>query len=346
MLRLPRHAERWLPGYLCSRVNALAGRARHGMPSRVWVAIADHFEPYWRRPGDETALARVRRWRDRWPEIASRHADSAGHRPVYTFFYPQEEYHPRLLDLLGEMVRQGVADVEVHIHHDGGGRQEFVDRVGGFCETLHQDHGLLRKVDRRVRFGFIHGNLALDNSLGGRWCGLNDEITLLGQLGCYADFTMPSGSSPTQARLVNAVYWAVDDPARPRSYDRGRTVVRGRLGEGDLLMIPGPLGLRWRGRLLPRLETGELAGHDLPTAYRARRWLDLAPRVGSDIFLKLYAHGAQEANSEALLGGGLDLLFQSLSAECSQELELRYASAWEMYLAVLAAAKAQRNVGV
>ena len=52
----------------------------------------------------------------------------------------------------------------------------------------------------RVVFGFIHGNWALDNSRpDGKYCGLNNEITLLRDLGCYADFTMPSGASPTRA---------------------------------------------------------------------------------------------------------------------------------------------------
>jgi len=53
-------------------------------------------------------------------------------------------------------------------------------------------------------------------------------------------------------------------------------------------MITGPLGLRFAERLLPRLETGELAGYDLPTASRVRRWFDLAPAIGDDLFLKLY----------------------------------------------------------
>ena len=347
MLRLPRHSERWLPGYLASRMRAAAGGARLGPPSRLWVGIADHFEPYWRLPGDETALARVRRWRDQWPAIASSHADSAGRRPVYTFFYPQEEYRPQLLDLLAELAQEGFAEVEVHIHHDGEGRQDFLDRMHGFLEALHLRHGLLRRVNGRILFGFIHGNWALDNSLpGGRWCGLNDEITLLRDLGCYADFTMPSGNSPTQARLVNAIYWAVDDPGRPQSYDKGVIVKQGAPGQGDLLMIPGPLGLRWRDRLLPRLETGELASYDPPTAYRVCRWLDLAPRVGADLFLKLYAHGAQEAHMEALLGGGLDTLFRALAVETRRRgLELQYVSAWDMYRAVIAAAMAQSNMG-
>ena len=59
-------------------------------------------------------------------------------------------------------------------------------------------------------------------------------------------------------------------------------------------MITGPLGLRIGPRLLPRVETGEIAGYDLPTPPRVRLWFDLAPTMGDDLFLKLYTHGAAE----------------------------------------------------
>jgi len=59
-------------------------------------------------------------------------------------------------------------------------------------------------------------------------------------------------------------------------------------------MITGPLGLRIGPRLLPRVETGEIAGYDLPTPPRVRQWFDLAPTMGDDLFLKLYTHGAAE----------------------------------------------------
>ena len=266
--------------------------------------------------------------------------------PKYTFFFPQEEYRPYFIEPLAELTRAGLADVEIHIHHDGEGQQNFQDRISGFQEVLFRRHGLLRKdKSGRIVFGFIHGNWALDNSRpDGRWCGLNNEITLLRELGCYADFTMPSGSSPTQARTVNIIYWAVDDPEEPRSYDTGHRVMPGRNAEGDLLMIPGPFGIRWSDRLVPRLETGELAGYDWPTPYRVRRWLDLAPRIGRDIFIKLFTHGAQERNSAMLLGGGLDQLFGLLAAECGRRgYELRYVSAWEMRMAVDGAAGQART---
>ena len=341
-ITLPRNAQLWLPGYIRNRLNVRPVPAG----CRVWVALADHWEPYWQHPSDETAARRVALWAKHWPEIARRHVDSGGRHPQHTFYYPQEEYRPQFLDSLAELKRAGIADVDVHIHHDGEGQQNFVDRMSGYIETLVTRHGLLRNSNGRPVFGFIHGNWALDNSRpDGRCCGLNNEITLLRDLGCYADFTMPSGNSPTQSRTVNIIYWVTDDPVRPRSYDHGVAVQPGMPGTGDLLMIPGPLGIRWSDRLIPRLETGEVASQDLPTAYRVRRWLELAPRIGSDIFIKLYTHGAQERNSAALLlKGGLDRLFTLLAEGCRQRgHKLTYVSTWEMRQAVDRAVSGERD---
>ena len=89
------------------------------------------------------------------------------------------------------------------------------------------------------------------------------------------------------------------------------------------------------------METGELASYDPPAAYRVERWLDLAPRIGNAIFIKLYTHGAQERHSSALLlEGGLDRLFTLLAEGCRRRgHQLRYVSTWEMRQAVDAAAR-------
>jgi hypothetical protein len=324
-VKLPRNAQIWLPGYLKDRLGS-----RPSGPATVWLAICDHYEPYWRNQDDELARQRVAQWVEHWPRIAARHSDDFGGKPQYCFFYPEEEYRPWLLDSLAGMVHDGLGDVEIHLHHDNDTEAAFIERMGGFLETLHTRHGLLHEEDGRPVFAFIHGNWCLDNSRpDGRWCGLNNEITLLRRMGCYADLTFPSGASPTQPRTVNQIYFATDDPAKPRSYDFGTAVTPGGRQTGDLLMIPGPFGLRWRERLVPRMEAGDLAGYDLPTPYRAARWLDLAPRLGGDIFLKLHTHGTQERNSRALLEGGLDRLFQVVGEACRQQgHQLRFATAW------------------
>lgn len=336
-MHLPRHAEIWLPGYVKDRLRAW-GREP---VKRVWLTFADHFEPLWNRADEKTAIERVKLWSQHWPRIASRFADCAGRPPRYTFFYPEEEYRPHLLSQLEPLVEAGIADVEIHIHHDGEGEQNFVDRMSSFIETLRIRHGLLRTQNGRPVFGFIHGLWALDNSRpDGRFCGLNNEITLLRDLGCYADFTMPSGAAPTQARLLNTIYWAFDNPEKPKSYDTGIPVVPGGGEAGDLLMIPGPFGLRWRERALPRLETGELACYDPPNARRVERWLELAPRIGNDAFVKLHTHGTQERHSSFLLGGGLESTLDLMTKTCARAgYELWFASAWEMRQAVESARK-------
>jgi hypothetical protein len=298
------------------------------------------------------ARQRVERWQDAWPKIAEdAPRDADGKRPKYTFFYPQEEYRPELMEPLAEMTRAGIGDVEVHIHHDNETANGFRDKIGTYCRQLREEHGLLHDVNGRPGFAFIHGNWALDNSLpGGAWCGLTGEMKLLKELGCYADLTMPAIPSPAQGGSVNKIYWCTASPDKPRSFDQGIEATVGGGVRGDLLMITGPLGLRYRDRLMPRIETGEVAVYDLPTPYRITRWLDLAPRIGSDIFLKLYAHGAREDNASALLGtsgraGGLELMYRWLHEAASErELEVRWASPFETYIAIERLISGQNSV--
>jgi hypothetical protein len=331
---LPRHAEIWLAPYLRDRRRKALRSAK---PKRAWVALTDHYEPLGMGASRATALGRVARWRDKWPRIADdAPRDTAGQQAQYSFFYPQEEYRRDLLDGIAEITRLGVGDVEVHLHHDHEQRDAFVRKVTEFCRRLKDDHGLLHQQDGHTVFGFIHGNWALDNSRpDGKWCGLNGEITLLRDLGCYADFTMPSAPSPTQGRIVNQIYWCTNNSGNlPKSYDHGIEATVGGGRRGDLLMITGPLGVRFGQRLLPRLETGELAGYDLPTPARVHQWFDLAPVIGDDLFLKLYTHGAQERNFEPLLNGGFSNLFRWLAEEADRRgIEIHWATAWQMYQA-------------
>ena len=333
-MKLPRHGEMWLMPYLKDRFRHIT---RAKKPKRAWFAITDHYEPLGMGASVETALTRVGRWRDRWPRIADdAPRDATGQRPQYSFFYPQEEYRRDLLDGIADIVRLGVGDVEVHLHHNNEQRESFIHKVTEYCLRLTNDHGLLRQQDGRTVFGFIHGNWALDNSRpDGKWCGLNGEIGLLRDLGCYADFTMPSLPSPTQGHVVNQIYWCTNNrDNRPKSFDRGIEATVGGGRQGDLLMITGPVGLRFGKRLIPRLETGEIAGYDMATPSRVRQWLDLAPTIGDDIFLKLYTHGAPERNLEPLLNEGLSNLYRRLAEEADRRgIEIHWATAWQMYQA-------------
>ena len=332
--KITRNPHVWLPGYLKAKRATPAGA-----PKRAWLAIADHYEPGWNHVDRETELRRVKAWTDAWPEIATRHRDTTGKPAQYTFFYPEDQYRPELVDPLQRMTEMGIADVEVHIHHGGEGEQKFLERMSGFLANLQNRHGLLRRRNGKPAFGFIHGDWVLDNSdPTGACCGLNNEITLLRDLGCYADFTLPCPHTVAQVRMVNTIYWATDDPLGPKSHDTGIPVCPGQQVLGDLMIIPGPLGINWRERtraIAPRLETGELAGYSRPTPHRARLWLKRSPRIGDDVFIKLYAHGAPEKNAGPMLGGDLDRVFDCMAQVCAAGgTELHFATTWELFNAV------------
>ncbi|MEO8989757.1 MAG: hypothetical protein ABI291_04695 [Acidobacteriaceae bacterium] len=337
---VPKNMNLWLPGYLRGRMGRLASPGRPA--KRLWVAMTDHFEPLGGGVSLDVAHARVNAWKQRWPSIAQAASkDADGRSPCFTFFYPQEEYERSILNSIAELCQTGLTDVEVHLHHDHDTASGFREKVRTFCDRLSNDHGLLHEHDGRLVFGFIHGNWALDNSRpDGRWCGVSGELQVLRDLGCYADFTMPSLPSATQSRILNQIYWTTGDSTKPRGFDTGVEATPGGGRQGDLLMITGPTGVRFRDRLVPRTETGELSHYDLPTPYRIQRWLDLAPRIGDDIFVKLYGHSAREDNAVALLGsqgkpGGLARMFDWIDrAARAQNLELHWASAYRMFQAV------------
>jgi len=332
-MNLPRHAELWLLPYLKDRLQRVAHPPPK--PKRAWFVLADHFEPMVGYVPHYVELYRLAQWRDKWPRIADcAPKDSAGQRPQHSFFYPQEFYQHNAVEGIAEMVRLGVGDVEVHLHHTQETRERFINKINEYCHRLTNDHGLLHQENGRTVFGFIHGNWALDNCLpNGQFCGLDGEIRLLHELGCYADFTMPALPSLAQASIVNQIYWCTHNPySRMRNFDRG---IKAKVREGvrgDLLMITGPVGLRSRRKILPRLETGEIAGYDMPTPARVRGWFDLAPSIGNDLFIKLFTHGADDRNCAPLLNGGLHNLYTWLKEEADKRgIEIHWCTAWQMY---------------
>src|SRR5205814_6030793 len=170
------------------------------------------------------ARQRIQEWLDKYPVLFDRFRDSDGRPPQHTFFYPQDEYEPELEEMVAQLCRAGYGEVEVHLHHDNDTAEGLRQKLLDFKQTLHDRHGLL-STDRQteeVVYGFIHGNWALANSRrDGRWCGVTNELDVLRETGCYADFTMPSAPSETQTSTINQLYWAVGDTMRPKSHDSG-----------------------------------------------------------------------------------------------------------------------------
>jgi hypothetical protein len=288
----------------------------------TFICVADHFEPKWNQVPRHVQIDRVRRWVLEYPRLAEQFADSRGQKPQHSFFYPQDEYESHLVEPIAELCRRGFGDVEVHLHHDHDTSDGLREKLSQFTDALHNEHGLLKRDNSgRITYGFIHGNWALDNSRpDGRWCGVNDEISVLLETGCYADFTLPSAPSPAQTSTINSLYYALDDPCQPKSHDQGTAAMVAKdPPENTLLMIQGPLAADWQARkwgVVPRLETGDLRPVRPPTLDRLRLWLKAAVTVqGREdwCFIKLHAHGTQEPSTAMLLGEPMRRFHQELA---------------------------------
>lgn len=351
-MRLPRNAHLWLPGLMRSRWRRQ--RIVEG-PIDVLLCIADHFEPGHGNPGLDVERSRVDAWIERLPALASRFRDADGHQPRHTFFFPIEQYRREHLDRLASLCAAGLGEVEIHLHHDQDTSTGLRTTLLESTKRFAGDHGLLTCASNGgVRYGFIHGNWALDNARpDGRYCGVNDELTILRETGCYADFTQPAAPNVSQSRTVNSVYYAVDNPLRSRSHDYGIDSHVARTPPHDgLLLIQGPIGLDWSRRvcgIIPGLDVGAIDGSPgyAPTLRRFSKWVDagIGVRGRPDwVFVKLHTHGAPERNADALLGPGMETFHEAIAREFNDgnRYRLHYVTAREM-VNIVRAAEAGRH---
>jgi hypothetical protein len=230
--------------------------------------------------------------------------------------------------------------VEIHLHHDNDTSEGLRRKIESFKERLRKHDLLCRDEKGKIVYGFIHGNWALDNSRkDGRYCGVNDELLVLKETGCYADFTLPSAPSDAQTRKINSIYYAKDDPGKPKSHDTGIDVESGKEPEGDLMIIQGPLALNWKNRkwgVFPRIEDSKIDRTNPPRRERVDLWVRQHIHVKGKpnwIFVKVYTHGALEEHFSTLLDAPLDDMFSYLESRYNDGSRhiLHYVTAREMY---------------
>ncbi len=335
----------WLPAYLRQRCPpAPQGRVD------FLLCVCDHFEPF-HATDKSGALARMELWLQEFPKLIQPFLDADGIRPRHTFFYPIEQYDADVVATLAELCHRCQGEVEIHLHHEDDTAEHLRDTLKRGQRALAK-HGLLaRDAAGAVRYGFIHGNWALDNSHPqGLHCGVTNELSVLRETGCYADFTMPSAPDPTQTRIINRLYYArggstpkAHDSGIPVQVKRGASSLRGAANgltrdTDELLLVQGPLGLNWERRkfgFLPRIENGDLTGNNPPRLDRMRIWQRLGIHVAGRpewVFIKLHTHGAIPENSGMLLGEPMRQFHQQLLAHYNngRSCRLHYVSAREM----------------
>ena len=333
-----------MPGYLRDQIGdkvrgGLWGEARAPGHRHLLFALCDHFEPRWQAPPEDLARQRVRRWTEGYPRLAAGFRDGDGRAPRHSFFYPAEEYAPQHLDGLADLARAGLGEVELHLHHDNDTAANFRLQVGQALQR-YAGHGHLSQPGGRPRYGFIHGNWCLANARrDGRWCGIDAELPLLHDTGCYADFTFPAAPDESQPKVVNRIYWPTGDLGRRRAADQGRLAQVGESFSDRILLIPGPLALTWRGegpwRRRLRIENGDITAANPASAQRVDAWVRQNIHVAGQpawVFVKVHTHGAQEAHQDALLGPGARRLHEALARyNDGGRWSLHYVTAREMY---------------
>ncbi len=272
----------------------------------------------------------------------------------HTNFFPAEQYEAPILAKLSALQAAGYGEVEIHFHHgidqpDTAENTRYM--LENFRDVLAREHKCLSRENEQAtpKYGFVHGNWALANSAGGRFCGVDSEMQILADTGCYADFTLPSVPYQSQVPRINSIYQCGHPLQEPRPHRSGPSVK-----VNDRLKLPiiftGPLVLDWtrrvRGMPIPRIEDGALAQNYPLSINRFNNWRSAGIGVAGRpdwIFVKLYSHGFFEWDQDAMIGEQMKKFMGDLLdlSERSGKFKIHFASAREAFNMVVAASEDQ-----
>jgi hypothetical protein len=344
----------WLVRYPLWRAAEIARRPWEARrPCHLILVVANHFEPGWSAHGGwvdpGTQRERLRGWCAQARRIGAAVRDSDGKPFRHTYFYPGEQYDSAQLEMLAALQQDGFGEVEVHLHH-GGERPDTPENLREtllrFRDLLAERHGCLSRWEGvgPPQYAFVHGNLALANSAGGHWCGVDSEMEILAQTGCYADLTLPSAPERSQVPRLNAIYQCGHPLDRRAPHRSGPDVAVGRRPQLPILFT-GPLVLRWR--LGPRFPRLQLDGGSLGAAYpldleRLHRWRSARIRVRGRpewVFVKLSCHGFFTGEQEMTLGEPMRRFLEAVRefGEKSGQFTVHFATAREAFNLMMAA---------
>jgi hypothetical protein len=320
------------------------------------IAVADHFEPAI-IPADGAARApyseqerRLERWCRDYPAAAEQWRDAEGRPFAHTYFYPAEQYDKGLIERLAEHCSAGWGEIEIHLHHGmtapdtaENTRRQLLE----FRDELVSEHGCLSYMDGSgpPRYAFVHGNFALANSAGGLYCGVDSEMQILADTGCYADLTLPAAFfHSAQTSKINSLYECALPLNRRAPHRKGRDVERGRRPNIFPLMVQGPLLPDFESAnhaMGLGIENGALTKSNPPDVRRVHLWKKAAIRVQGQpdwLFIKLHCHSMDPRHEDAVIGSSMRRFLRDVGEGAAQRNEtLHFVSAREMVNIILAA---------
>lgn len=342
---------RILPSYAWQRLT----RRTPAGKTHLILAIADHFEPaivpedgQARAPYDEQER-RLERWCREYPSVIDQFRDHDGRPFVHTYFYPAEQYERGLIGRLVEHCHAGWGEIEVHLHHGipvADTRENLRQTLVQFRDTLAIEHGCLSAAegDTNPRYVFVHGNFALANSAGGFGCGVDDEMQILADTGCFADMTLPTNPfHPSQRAQINSLYECGHPLTQPAAYRSGRDLARGRSPGKFPLMVQGPLMLSLvsGARRRVKIENAAFTPGNPPSLRRLALWKQAGISVAGRpdwLFIKLHCHGMDATQENEVTGAAFRSFLEALVGGAGERGEiLHFVSAREMVNIILAA---------
>jgi hypothetical protein len=325
-------------------------------PVHLILALADHFEPAidpedgQKRVSRDEQERRLEYWTREYPKVIDGWRDHDGRPFVHTYFYPAEQYDEGLIEVLADHCHAGWGEIEVHLHHgipqpdtaENTRRllTEFRDRLAFRHRCLAVEAG-----SNRPGYAFVHGNFALANSAGGRLCGVDSEMQILAQTGCYADLTMPSGFlHPAQIEKINSVYECALPLDQTAPHRQGHDLAAGRAPTTFPLMIQGPLLTDLRSSLRsarPVLENGGITAANPATMHRISLWKQAQVRVDGRpdwLFIKLHCHSMDPTQKDAVIDASFrNFLAALVEGAAGRKETLHFVTAREMANILLAA---------
>ncbi len=290
----------------------------------------------------------MERWCREYPLLAGPWRDSDGHPFKHTYFYPAEQYDQGHIENLAEHCRAGWGEVEIHLHH-GVGKPDTAENTRRqlleFRDILASRHDCLSYVNGSdsPQYAFVHGNFALANSNYGRGCGVDSEMQVLADTGCYADMTMPAAAfHGSQVGKTNSLYECGLPLDKRAPHSTGRDLENGRTPKLFPLMVQGPIMLDFASpRRKISIENGAFTASNPPNLRRLHLW----KRAGISIhgrpdwlFIKLHCHSMDPTQEAAVLGDTVRKFLRELVQGAQQRGEiLHFVSAREMVNMILAA---------
>jgi hypothetical protein len=325
-------------------------------PVHLMLAVADHFEPSIDPEDGQKRVPRIEQerrlewWRDQYPRVVDRWRDSDGRPLVHTYFYPAEQYDEGLLEILADHCHAGWGETEMHLHH-GIPEPDTPENTRRLLSDVRDQLGYKHRClaveegSGQLRYGFVHGNFALANSAEGRYCGVDSELKILAETGCYADFTLPTAPRhPSQTAKINSLYECAL-PLEGRAPQRNGVDLR--LGHAPRtlpLIIQGPLLIDLKRSLTLRrlvIENGAITLPNPLSLHRLSLWKQAQIHVHGRpewLFIKLHCHSMDPTQKDVVIGGAFGKFLEELVGGAKSRMEtLHFVTAREMANIALAA---------